>query len=202
MLDPNEVQDADAGSDDAYRYSQKELLEVALVGSVTFNAWRSRHGLFPRTRADRKWNYYRLEEVIAARALVVMRNAGMTTSMAIEAAMALVPMLDEITGDVGKASSAVAVYVRPESSPAESGVWKPLERGDSLNDLMCATEVAPGSFVLNLGSVVSEVMAALFKATTGNSELFDAMGVMPDESFTLEAGVSGLDGSGRRSDGA
>lgn len=149
------------------RYPQTELLKIARVSAVTFNTWRYRNGLFPHTRADRKWNSYSTAEVCIARAVVILTKNGLPAQEAVDSAMLLQSFFDEVCtiggGRLLRDSFAIIDRVNSEFGPRVRFV----DRSTSLHDVIVGPKgrnVEGAAFVaLDLMGITVEVMAGNHK---------------------------------------
>lgn len=75
-------------------FSQPQLVDAIGVANITFNTWRKRNNLFPRTNSDRKWNKYTIAEVAASKIVKNLTSIGITAQKAVDVAMAILPILN------------------------------------------------------------------------------------------------------------
>ena len=92
-------------------FSQPDTIAIARVPTVTFNTWRKRNGLFPRTTADKSLNYYTCPEVMVARTVAIMSRAGLSPKVAIKAAMDLLPEFERVWEDTYRLMAGVTAVL-------------------------------------------------------------------------------------------
>ncbi|AMM83987.1 hypothetical protein [Martelella sp. AD-3] len=77
-----------------YIYPLSTMIEVVGVKQITFNKWRIRNGLFPRTKQEKGWSYYSVADICTATAVKGLIAQGAQAKFAIRAAMALLPRFE------------------------------------------------------------------------------------------------------------
>ena len=77
-----------------YIYPLSTMIEVVGVKQITFNKWRIRNGLFPRTQQEKGWSYYSVADICTATAVKSLIAQGAQAKFAIRAAMALLPRFE------------------------------------------------------------------------------------------------------------
>lgn len=78
------------------QYQLSTLCAAVGVKAVTFNTWRNRNGLFPRTQEEKGWKLYSMPEICATYCVLGMTAGGSSTQFAVDAAMALLPRFEAI----------------------------------------------------------------------------------------------------------
>ncbi|MEO1987443.1 MAG: hypothetical protein ABGX47_12490 [Martelella sp.] len=79
-----------------YIYPVSTVIAVVGVKQITFNKWRTRNGLFPRTQQEKGWSYYSVADICVASAVKGMTAHGAQAKFATEAAMALLPRFEDM----------------------------------------------------------------------------------------------------------
>lgn len=142
-------------------YTQTVLLSAAKVSAVTFNTWRKRNGLFPRTSVDRKWNWYSMSEICVARAVVVMTRAGVGAQIAADAAMKLLPMFERYCGEVDEPLGDRHIAVLVERPGSSERSWETVGRDELAAAFARSVNLSPVGIVVDMFRIVVEVQAAL-----------------------------------------
>jgi hypothetical protein len=74
------------------------LIDAAGCPSDTFRAWRNRNGLFPETQnLSNKWNRFSFVDVMIAAIVTDLTKRGFSAQLAVDAAMASAPLLEELS---------------------------------------------------------------------------------------------------------
>ncbi|MAZ83121.1 MAG: hypothetical protein CME90_05870 [Hoeflea sp.] len=144
-------------------FSQPDTIAIARVPTVTFNTWRKRNGLFPRTTADKSWNYYTGPEVMVARTVAIMSRAGLSPKVAIKAAMDLLPEFERVWEDTYRLMAGVTA-VLVEDRETDALKWVFCTRDEDLANVLRGTETkTPLGISLFIPRVVNEVMVGMHK---------------------------------------
>lgn len=76
-------------------YLLSTLTAAAGVAPVTFNAWRARNDLFPRTKGAKGWNRFSLAEIYTTYCVAGLTRQGLSAQIACDLGMALLPVFEQ-----------------------------------------------------------------------------------------------------------